>query len=102
MAQSTSSSSVAASSSNWRSLIARCSAREKRQRLCSVMSLDSRTGCETQRKSRNGLNPAANAMRVPQGLLPFYLKLQIMEIDGKAIGIFALHTCDNPVNLRGC
>jgi hypothetical protein len=33
--------------------------------------------------------------------LQFHLKLQIIEIRGNAIGIFASHHCDHPVNLRG-
>src|SRR5881396_1754180 len=77
----------ASNSSSWRSLIARCNARERRQRLCSVMMSDLP---EAGLASANGL--ASLAAPCLDAALK-YLKLQILAFAQNAIGIFALHKC---------
>src|SRR5712671_943435 len=86
IAQSTSSSISDSTSSNRRSLIARCNAREKRQRLCSVMISDFPA---LDLRSASGL---ASLAPWPECCTQ-YLKLQIVPFARNAIAIFALHKC---------
>src|SRR6266576_5124308 len=84
MAHSTSSSIRDSISSSWRSLIARCNAREKRQRLCSVMTVFSRTGCAKQQLSRNGRLWRDVIGDVRPGCCTYSLKPQIVQFGGNA------------------
>src|ERR1700704_4278388 len=85
---STSSSIKASISSNWRSLIARCIAREKRQRLCSVIWVvpELAGGQQTAHRRRQ---------RRRGGVLHFIslLKGGKNQSGQTAIAIFALHKC---------
>src|SRR5215510_14250081 len=89
MVHSTSSSIRGSISPNWRSLIARCNAREKRQRLCSVIWLVPEL---VRRKQQTG--PAASSMTSGRRLR--LVQLLVAEVVGwfqKTIGVFALHKC---------
>src|SRR6059058_6170556 len=89
MAQSTSSSSRASRSAGWRSLIARCNAREKRQRLCSViLSWSLKTGF-AKRQSR----PNERHHRRRAEMLHSLLQAEIEQIGQNTIAVFALHKC---------
>src|ERR1700760_185377 len=90
--QSTSSSSRLERSSNWRSLTARCNAREKRQRLCSVIVVFPEC-CEKQQSPRNGRRKKPASFATSGGVAaPITDLLQnVIHLYTNATRLFALH-----------
>src|SRR6478735_1672849 len=92
--QSISSSISGSTSLNWRSLMARCNARERRQRLCSVMGVVPRMEC---------VDSTARRLRWRQGTLGCglfqQLSFEIERTGQNTIAVFALHKCGDFLNL---